>query len=62
MEKLFLTEKQVSEMTSISLQTLRNWRCLRKGFSYHKLGRSIRYDLDDVLNYMVGRKIDIQNL
>jgi hypothetical protein len=60
MQKEFMTEKQVSVMTSIPLQTLRNWRYLRKGFSYHKLGRSIRYDLDDVLDYILGTKIYIK--
>ena len=61
MEKQFLTEQHVSEITSIPLQTLRNWRHLRKQLSYLKVNRSIRYELADVLKFMEERKIHIED-
>lgn len=53
----YLNEKQVSEMTGIAVQTLRNWRYFGKGFPYHKIGRCIRYNEQDVISYMAGKKI-----
>ena len=59
MENQFLNEKQVSEMTSIPLQTLRNNRFERKGMAYIKIGRSVRYELSDIVDFMRSRKIQI---
>jgi predicted DNA-binding transcriptional regulator AlpA len=54
----FIDEKQVSKLTGLALQTLRNWRGQGRGFPYVKIGRrSIRYDIDDILKYMGARKI-----
>ena len=60
MEKIspvYLTEKDVSILTSFALSTLRNARFNRKGIPYHKIGRSCRYKLDDVLSYMDNHKV-----
>ena len=38
----YLTEKEVAEITGISLSTLRNERSLGQGMPYVKLGRSVR--------------------
>jgi hypothetical protein len=56
-QKQYLTEKAVSEMTRKALPTLRNERSLGRGIPYLKVGRSVRYDLDDVISYMEGCKI-----
>ena len=53
----YLTEKQVAEITGISLSTLRNERSLGQGMPYVKLGRSVRYSLHDVIDYMESRRI-----
>ena len=53
----YLTEKEVAEITGISLSTLRNERSLGQGMPYVKLGRSVRYSLSDVIDYMESRKI-----
>ena len=52
----FLTEKQVNQMTNRSLSTLRNERHLNRGIPYSKIGRSVRYEMDDVLKFMLARK------
>lgn len=57
----FLNEKQVSEMTSIPLQTLRNNRFQRKGINYVKIGRSVRYELSDVVGFMQSHKIQTED-
>jgi hypothetical protein len=56
-EKIFLTEKEVSKMARIAISTLRNHRSKHVGIPYIKNGRSVRYDLKDVLQYMQDRRI-----
>jgi len=41
-----------------SVQTLRNERHLRKGSPYIKLGRSVRYRVNDLLDYLEKHRID----
>jgi len=53
----YLTEKQVSEITNRALSTLRNDRFLSRGIPYIKAGKSVRYNLEDVVNYMESRKV-----
>ena len=53
----YLTEKEVTEMTRIGLQTLRNQRFRGVGIPYSKIGRSVRYSLSDVITYMEKQRI-----
>ena len=55
--KLYLNEKEVAQITGVAVQSLRNLRHQRRGFSYIKLGKSVRYDLNDILSEMESRKI-----
>ena len=57
-EKQYLTEREVAQLTGRSLSTLRNERHLCKGFSYVKIGRSVRYPKADVIAFMEARKIE----
>lgn len=57
----YLTEKDVAEITARALPTLRNERFNGKGIPYIKIGRSVRYDLADVINFMAARKINTTN-
>jgi hypothetical protein len=44
-EREYHTEKEVAEIMSVSLATLRNHRFQMKGLPYIKLGRAVRYKL-----------------
>ena len=55
----YLSETQVSEITGFALSTLRIKRFFGKGISCIKRGRSVRYALKDVLQYMEAGKIQI---
>ena len=57
----FLTEKQVGQMTNRALSTLRNDRHFNRGIPYLKIGRSVRYELADVLEFMRARKIQTRD-
>jgi hypothetical protein len=56
----YLTEQDVSRIIKRALPTLRNDRHLGKGVPYIRCGRSIRYNLDDVIKYMEARKISTE--
>lgn len=58
----YIDEKEVSKITSRALPTLRNDRHLRRGIPYTKIGRSVRYCLNDVIVYMESRKIRTEPL
>jgi hypothetical protein len=58
MDIKYLNEKQVSEMTCRSLSTLRNERSLGLGIPYSKVGRSVRYSLTDVVEFMEAHKVN----
>ena len=51
-------ENTTSRITGRALPTLRNDRHNRRGIPYHKIGRSVRYSLRDIFQYMEKRKIE----
>ena len=53
----YVDERKVSEITGRALPTLRNDRHNRRGIPYCKVGRSVRYALSDVVEFMESRKI-----
>ncbi|MBF0482645.1 MAG: helix-turn-helix domain-containing protein [Desulfovibrionaceae bacterium] len=57
-EKKYLNEKEVADLTGISMSTLRRDRFLGQGIPYCKLGRSVRYNMADVLTYMESHKVN----
>lgn len=57
----YLTERQVSELTGRALSTLRNERSKRRGISYIKVGRSVRYSIEDVISFMESKRITTRN-
>jgi len=54
----FLTERDVSNLTKLGIQTLRNHRSKGKGIPYHKIGRSVRYAEEDVARFMEQHRVD----
>jgi hypothetical protein len=65
LEKPYLTEKEVSEVTGRALATLRNDRHLRRNLPYYKAGtsgRSIRYKVEDVIKWVEGRRISFDEV
>ncbi len=56
----YLTEIDVADITKLSLSTLRNDRFIGKGIPYIKIGRSVRYSLQDVTNFMEALKVQTE--
>ena len=53
----YLKERQVAEITGRALSTLRNERFRGCGIPYIKAGKSVRYNLSDVIRYMEERRV-----
>jgi len=58
--EVFLTEKQVSELTQIPVSTLQLWRSKRKNLPFSKYGKYVRYSKSKVLNYLSNSMVDVQ--
>lgn len=55
----WLTEREVSKLTGISVSTLQKQRFHGKGIPYCKVGvKSVRYSFQDVVDYMDAQKIE----
>ena len=51
-------ETQAAKILGRSVQTLRNDRHLRQGPAYIKLGRSVRYRIKDLIDYLEEHRVD----
>jgi predicted DNA-binding transcriptional regulator AlpA len=58
----YIDEREVSRMTGRALPTLRNDRHKGRGIPYAKIGRSVRYSVDDVISFMEKRKIATEEM
>ena len=52
-----LNDIKAADYLGIAPQTLRNWRHLKKGPSYVKLGRRVLYRLEDLKAFMESHTI-----
>ncbi|MBW1930969.1 MAG: helix-turn-helix domain-containing protein [Deltaproteobacteria bacterium] len=52
-----VNEIDAARMLGLSVQTLRNYRYLRTGPPYLKLGRAVRYLVEDLEKYLAARRI-----
>ena len=58
--KVWLTEKEAAAMTGLSVSTLQKQRFYHRGIPYAKVGRSVRYAVRDVQDYMQAHTIDFK--
>jgi len=60
LEQQYIDEREVSRLIKRALSSLRNDRFQGKGLPYRKFGRSVRYNREEVINFMESRKIDTE--
>ncbi|MFZ2448617.1 MAG: helix-turn-helix domain-containing protein [Syntrophobacteraceae bacterium] len=53
----YVSDVEVARITGRGVQTLRNERAKGIGIPYVKVGRSVRYKVEDILSFMESRKI-----
>ena len=58
----YVDEREVSRITGRALPTLRNDRFNKRGFPYIKLGRSVRYKLNDIISFMEKHRVETEGL
>lgn len=56
-----LSAEQVADLTGLALDTLAQWRSQRRGIPYLKIGRAVRYDLNDVQAYLRGCRVSVSD-
>lgn len=54
----YIDEYEASRVTGFAVQSLRNWRHLGRGPSYVKIGRSIRYSLFGLIEWMEQHRVE----
>lgn len=57
--EVFLTEKQVSELTQIPVSTLQLWRSKKKNLPFTKYGKYVRYPKSKILNYLNNALVEV---
>ena len=57
-ENQWVSEKKAAQLTGLSVHTLRGHRLRRKGLPYIKVGRAVRYSLEDIANFMQAHRIE----
>lgn len=55
---VLVNEKKVSEITGLALSTLRNRRSQGRPPRYIKIGKSVRYALADIQDFIDANRID----
>lgn len=53
-----LTVQQAAEYLGLAVSTLNKWRCLGGGPVFLKMGRAVRYRIEDLESYLAGSKTD----
>ena len=53
----YVDEKVAAGVTGFCVQTLRNQRSAGRGIPYYKVGKSVKYKLDDVVEFMERHKV-----
>ncbi len=62
MDVRYIDEIEVAKITGRKIQSLRNDRFKGQGLPYVKLGRSVRYSLKDIVDFMEARKVKTQGI
>lgn len=57
----YMTEKEVSEYTGIGIKTLQMHRLRHKGIPYIKIGRLVRYSIEEIDNFMKSHIVKNMN-
>ena len=60
--KRYLTASEVAEITSLSKETLAQWRSQKRGIPYLKIGRTVRYDPVEVKSYLEGCRVSVSDV
>ena len=60
-DQALLCAEEVAQITSLSIETLAQWRSQKRGIPYLKIGRAVRYDPADVQKYLEGCRVSVSD-
>jgi excisionase family DNA binding protein len=53
-----LTTAAAAERLELSVRTLEKWRYERRGPTYRRMGRTVRYDTDDLDRWLAAQTVN----
>ena len=53
-----LTPQDLAEYLNISIETIYSWTSMKQ-IPYYKVGRLVRFDLDEIDKWLAGRKQEV---
>lgn len=56
-----VSEKVYAELSGFELGKIRNDRWRKKGLSFYKIGRTVRYDLDEIYEYLEKCRVECRD-
>jgi hypothetical protein len=56
----YISEAEVSQITGRALPTLRKDRHYQRGIPYYRVGRQIRYRVEDIEKFMAGCRVEVK--
>ncbi len=56
-KKLLLCEKEVETFYGLNARTLQRNRTTKTGIPYHKIGRLVKYHIDDIEKYLQQNRV-----
>ena len=54
----FVSDKQLAQLLGVSVDMIRSQRRQKKGLSFYRFGRTVRYSLKDVERFLEQNKIE----
>ena len=54
----YYTTEETAELVGVSASTLKQNRLKKIGIPYRKIGRLVRYSLEDIQNYMDANRVE----
>jgi len=57
LQKILLTEDEVCEILNLNVSSLQRERCNGTGIPYVKLGRRVRYKIEDIEKYIKANTV-----
>lgn len=57
--EVLLTERETAEYLRLSVRTLQKFRFEGRGPAYHKFGKAIRYNMNDLSTYTASSRINM---
>ena len=62
LHKQKVSEKVYAELSGFELGKIRNDRWRKKGLSFYKIGRTVRYDLDEIYEYLEKCRVECRQV